>query len=77
VKEMMEILSLLILGFLVLIIALRRMPNAKKILVLYGALGVAFAIFAIITGNALMTRFFHMWSVGIPFLMLFLILGSV
>ncbi|MEM2841603.1 MAG: hypothetical protein QXN62_08615 [Candidatus Bathyarchaeia archaeon] len=72
-----EIISLLILGFAVLAVAFKRMPNAKKILRLFGILGIVFAFIAIMSGNALATRFFHIWSVGIPFLMLFLILGSV
>lgn len=74
---MIEIISLLILGFIVLAIAFKRMPNAKKILGVFGIAGVLFAIIVLLTGNSIMIRLFHIWGVGVPFLMLFLILGSV
>ena len=74
---MWEIVSLLILGFAVLAVAFKRMPNAKKILGLFGLFGIVFALVTVTSGNALATRLFHVWGVGIPFLMLFLILGSV
>jgi hypothetical protein len=67
----------LILGFIVLAIAFKRMPGAKKILGLFGVAGILLAITTLLTSNSILIRVFHIWSVGVPFLMLFLILGSV
>ncbi len=67
----------LIIGFIVLAIAFKRMPGAKKILGSFGVVGILLAITTLLTSNSILIRAFHIWSVGVPFLMLFLILGSV